>query len=153
MNGFSEPEDLVDATFDRAIRRIEEVEVRDLPAFIRGVARHVASEAHKSKVRQVALDEVLGTVSGSRPTNDSDERATAERRFHCLERCSSQLCQADRELMAEFYRFDGGQKIENKKKIAETLGIALGALRVRAFRVREKLERCMTQCMRGGSAS
>ena len=36
---------------------------------------------------------------------------------------------------------------ESRKQLARTLGIAATALRIRAFRIREKLERCVQQCL------
>jgi DNA-directed RNA polymerase specialized sigma24 family protein len=152
VNGCWEAEELVDKTLDRVIRRLEEVEVHELLAFIRGVARHVASETHKSKVRQVSLDDAPEIVRKD-AVDHSEEQATAEKRLSCLEKCASRLRQADRELMFEYYRLDGAQKIENKRKMAGALEITAGTLRVRVFRLRQQLEDCMTPCMEAVSTS
>jgi DNA-directed RNA polymerase specialized sigma24 family protein len=147
VNGCWEAEDLVDTTLDRVIRRLEEVEVHDLPAFIRGVARHVASETHRCKVWQVPIEDAPEIVRKDNSIEIPGEQATVELRLRCLEKCASQLPQPDRTLMLEFYRFDGSQKIENKRRMADSLGLTLGALRVKAFRLRAKLEACITKCM------
>src|SRR5438105_4555793 len=56
-DGCLECEDLVDETLDRVMRRSGEVEVQNLMAFIRGVARKVASEAHKKDKKISSLEE------------------------------------------------------------------------------------------------
>jgi DNA-directed RNA polymerase specialized sigma24 family protein len=38
-----------------------------------------------------------------------------------------------------------GQKIEDKRRIASTMGIAPTALRVRAYRIRRRLEDCVAR--------
>jgi len=152
-NGFWDGEDLVDETLDRVIRRHAEVEIIDLMAFIRGVARRVASESHKLQVRQIPLDDAPELVRKDNTVNDPEETAIAEKRLICLEQCASRLHKADRDLVGEYYRYKGRQKIENKRKMAEAMGITPGTLRVRAFRVRLQLEGCMTQCMGGGVTS
>ena len=49
----------------------------------------------------------------------------------------------NRELIVEYYRKEGRQKIDHRVAMAERLGIPLNALRSRAQRVRDKLERCI----------
>ena len=121
--------------------------------FIRGVARRVASEAHKSRVRHIRLDDAPESIRRDNPANDREEQTIAEMRLRCLEQCAARLSQGDQELMVDYYRYQGGQKIETKRKMAEALGVTLGALRVRAFRLRQQLEDCITQCMAKDSTS
>jgi len=144
-NGCSDAEKLVDETIDRVTRRLGEVDVHDLMPFIRGVARHVASEAHKIRIQVIALDDApeppqqLGA--------DPEEEALTGKRLGCLEKCSGHLSDRDRQLIFEYYKYDKSQKIENKRKMAEAMGITLGGLRVRAFRARQQLEGCITNCV------
>jgi len=48
-----------------------------------------------------------------------------------------------RALILNYYQHDKGQKVEDKRRIAATLGIAATALRVRAYRIRRQLEDCV----------
>jgi hypothetical protein len=38
--------------------------------------------------------------------------------------------------------------IENRKKLAERLGVTLNALRARANRIRSNLEKCVVNCLK-----
>jgi hypothetical protein len=58
-----------------------------------------------------------------------------------------QLSRQERDLALEFYKQEKAEKIENKKRMAEAMGITIGTLRVRAYRVRKRLEDCITNCL------
>jgi DNA-directed RNA polymerase specialized sigma24 family protein len=149
-NGCWDAERLVDETIDRVIRRLGEVDVIDLMAFIRGVARHVASEAHKISIQVIALDDAA-EPSRQRCADPEAEELT-EKRLGGLEKCARYLSHQDRELVFDYYRYDKTEKIENKRKMAQNMGITAGALRVRAFRARQHLEDCITNCIATASA-
>jgi DNA-directed RNA polymerase specialized sigma24 family protein len=143
-NECSDAEGLVDETIDRVVRRLGEVVIHDLMPFIRGVARRVASEAHQMRIRLVPLDEVSERFQSD---TDSGDRGYADKRHGCLEKCLGQLSRQERDLAVEFYKQEKAEKIENKKRMAEAMGITTGTLRVRAYRVRKQLEGCITKCM------
>ena len=60
-----------------------------------------------------------------------------------LERCLSSLATDDRELILEYYRGDGKTKIENRRRLADRLGLSANALSIRACRIRNKVEACL----------
>ena len=62
-----------------------------------------------------------------------------------LRECLRSLPRENRELIIEYYREDGRAKIEDRKALAEKLGISLNALFSRAKRIRDRLEQCVTQ--------
>jgi RNA polymerase sigma factor (sigma-70 family) len=143
-NNCWDAESLFDETIDRVVRRLGEVDVHDVMPFIRGVARHVASEAHRSRLRVVSIDETSELRSN---TTDSEERASADGRHRCLEECLSQLTPQDRDFTLQLYKYEGAEKIEQKRRMAEQMGITTGTLRVRAYRVRKQLETCINGCL------
>jgi DNA-directed RNA polymerase specialized sigma24 family protein len=143
-NSCSDAEGLVDETIDRVVRRLGEVEIHDLLPFIRGVARRVASEAHQIRIRVVSLDEASERFQRD---TDSGGRAYTDRRHGCLEKCLGELSHQERDLALEFYKYEKAEKIENKKRMAEAMGITTGTLRIRAYRVRKHLEDCVTKCL------
>jgi RNA polymerase sigma factor (sigma-70 family) len=142
-HGWWDAEALVDETIDRVIRRLDEIEIRDLMAFVRGVARHVALERRKLH-REVPLDSI---AEPSRPETDPEDEILATARLTCLEQCGQRLSEGDRDLLVEYYRHEKAQKIENKRRMAQSMGISAGALRIRAFRARQQLEACVTACV------
>ena len=146
-NGCSAAEDLVDETIDRVIRRLGEVEIRELMPFIRGVGRKVASETYQraQKAREIPLSDA-GNLSQPLDADPETEREI-DQRLQCLERCVPLLNQSDRELIMQWYIYDKGQKIENKRRLGELRGASPGALRVQACRARKRLQKLVEECL------
>jgi DNA-directed RNA polymerase specialized sigma24 family protein len=139
--GASTPEELADETLDRLARRLDEgVEVHELPRFTRGIARLVLLEHwRRPEARGVPLEDV-----GHRPV-PVDELDDA--RSECLHRCLGELAPLGRDLILEYYSAEGRRRIDVRRKMAEGLGVSESALRNRAQRLRERLERCITSCL------
>jgi DNA-directed RNA polymerase specialized sigma24 family protein len=57
------------------------------------------------------------------------------------------LSDENRELVLRYYQADGRKKIEERKLLAEELGIAPNALRIRAYRIRAALQKCLEKCV------
>ncbi len=53
----------------------------------------------------------------------------------------------NRELIIEYYQEEKRAKIDRRKNLAERLGVPLNALRIRAHRIRAKLEECVHECV------
>lgn len=141
QRGFWDTEVLADETIDRTIKRLGEIEIKEVKAFVLGVARRVASEGFTKRGREVPLDSLAQIPSVS----ESEGRWTQllERRLDSLEKCLAQLSPAEQQLISQYYLYAKAQKIETKRLMAESLGISLANLRVRAFRLRQQLERCV----------
>jgi hypothetical protein len=56
----------------------------------------------------------------------------------------------NRELILRYYLGEQGAKIENRRVLAEQLGLTADALSIRACRVRGRLEACVSKCAEGG---
>jgi RNA polymerase sigma factor (sigma-70 family) len=141
------PDELADETLNRVARRLEEEGSisTDTPAhycFI--VARFVLLEDLR-RLPQKQLDDQLAA-----PSNSSEKQKEAERRLGCLERCMEALDSDERALINNYYQGELRAKIENRKRIAEKLGISINALSIRACRIRTRLENCMRKCLSGG---
>jgi DNA-directed RNA polymerase specialized sigma24 family protein len=136
------PEELVDETFNRVTRKLYEGEtIRDLASYCHGVARLVFLQSleHPS-AKRVELEE-LPPIAVSEPEPD-----VANARQECLIRCLRRLPVENRELIIEYYRKEKREKIDHRAAQAAKLGIPLNALRSRAQRIRDKLERCIRKC-------
>ncbi|HJU55240.1 MAG TPA: hypothetical protein VJ715_11735, partial [Pyrinomonadaceae bacterium] len=75
------------------------------------------------------------------------EPTEAELAYECLLKCMEQLPPANRKLISGYYQNDKRQKVESRKNLAETLGIAQNALRIRAHRIRQTLQHCVEECL------
>ena len=135
--GCKEPESLADETIDRVVRRLKEIEgtyTGDRSLYFYGVANKVYLEYLRRKP----------TTPPPPPRNEPDE---SDQEFECLEQCLGRLSPNNRELVLQYYQEEKGAKIDHRKRLAERLGVALNALRIRAHRIRAALQKCMQDCL------
>ena len=141
--GCSFPDDHADETLNRVAKRITAgEEIRNPAGYAIGVARLLLLEILKERTReQVAWKE------SAEARDNLDSAADSERRLDCLRNCLSHLSSDNRELIIQYYQGEKGEKIQNRKKLVERLGIPVNTLRMRALRLREKLQMCVEQCL------
>jgi DNA-directed RNA polymerase specialized sigma24 family protein len=65
-----------------------------------------------------------------------------------MEQCIETLSEENRYLLLQYYGAAAVTKVEHRKRLAEELGIAPNALRIRAFRIRVGLQECMEKCIK-----
>jgi len=129
-------EDLADETIDRVIRKIDAGElVRDHAAYTYRVAKFLYLEKVKVPSREQALEDDFAAPFSEIETDDT--------RLADLERCLGMLSQANREMVLRYYQEDKRAKIDHRKKLADSLGLSLNALRIKTNRIRAKLEECV----------
>lgn len=141
--GCSDPEGLADETIDRVIHKIPEIvpNYAGNPAlYFSGVARYILLE-YKNRIAQLRL-------LPAAPPKQIEKGEDIEREYECLDRCIERLTPANRELILEYYREEKRAMIENRKRLAERLGVTPNALRVRADRIRNSLEKCVANCLK-----
>lgn len=68
--------------------------------------------------------------------------------LNCLDQCLARLSDDDREIAVEYYRYEGRERINNRKRQAEKLGLSPNALRIRAHKLRALLRECVEECLR-----
>lgn len=146
------PDELADETLNRVARRLEEegAITGDAPArYCYIVARYVFLESLRRPERDPSLGEALDerALEHAPTSSDTAEADDAtEKRLACLERCMQKLEPDHRELIINYYDGEQRAKIDNRRALAARLGITVNALSIRAFRLREKLERCVRHC-------
>ena len=144
--GCSFPEDHADETINRIAKRVAEgEEILNYSGYAVGVARLLLLEINKGRQReQLALAEI-GQVSEA-----YEEKDDGEHRLVCLRSCLETLTTDNRALILQYYQGEKGEKIQNRKKLMDQFGIPVNTLRMRALRLREKLQSCVEECV--GSA-
>lgn len=132
---------LADQTIARVTRKVQEVAPRykgDPALYFYGVAQKVFLESLRQRPP-------ASFVPPPTPTPAQSEEV--ERDYACLERCMEELTPANREMILEYYRSDKRAKIDRRRELAEKMGIAQNALRIRAHRIRTVLQRCVQGCV------
>lgn len=130
-------EDLADETINRVIKKTQEVGesyVGDPALYFYGVARNV----HREYMKKDPI--VL-------PPPQPDPPQQKEQQYQCLETCMEHLSEENRQLVLEYYREEKRTKIDQRKAIADRLGIAPNGLRMRMYRIRTSLQGCVDGCL------
>jgi DNA-directed RNA polymerase specialized sigma24 family protein len=155
--GSSSPDTDADETINRVARRLAEgtkIFAEQAGSYFYGVARNVLRESWDARsAAATPFDSLSSTalpsVDPGRQNEREAERRQAERRLDCLERCLDELAPFARELITGYYQGETSVKIRNRKALADRLGMPINALRIRALRIREKLEACVGQYHEG----
>jgi len=139
-------DDHADEVINRVAKKVGEGEaIRDINAYCYGVARMLLLEVFKDQARQAnALNEMSRHVIQSGP----EELDGSGERLECLNGCLEKLPSEGRRLVLGYYQGDKQSRIENRKRLTISLGIPNQALRSRAVRLREKLEACLSICLK-----
>jgi DNA-directed RNA polymerase specialized sigma24 family protein len=147
-----EAEDLVDETLNRVAQKLasEKEWVQDVVAFAWGVAKKVRQEALRKDTRTIRLPDLPGAetffaaspVMADAPSESSGNRS----RLKCLRRCIERFSAEDRKLLLA-YHSPKGRRIEGRRRLAQENTITMPALRVRANRLRFRLEECIKKCL------
>jgi RNA polymerase sigma factor (sigma-70 family) len=131
------PEELADETIDRVARRVIDIRdtyVGDRSAYFLGVMNNV----HHEYLKRPQLPR------SSEPVEQTEVR---ERVHLCLDRCLEKLSPHARQIIERYYAENRRAKITLRRRIADELGISAGNLRLRALRIREKLQVCINNCL------
>jgi RNA polymerase sigma factor (sigma-70 family) len=142
-------EDCADEAINRVILKLETGhQIRDLVTYIFGVARMVLLETHRSqlKVQEIEDEHMVSPM----PSDEDDE---LQRQIECLKRCLQNLSAEDRDLITQYYQEQKRAKINLRQELARRFEIDLNALRVRAYRLRNSLQKCVQKCSREGKTS
>jgi DNA-directed RNA polymerase specialized sigma24 family protein len=131
------PEELADEIIDRVARRVVDIQptyVGDKAIYFLGVMNNV----HHEYLKRPAMP---------RPLELDEDGGAKEQTYLCLEKCLDQLAPNSRRMIERYYAEDRQAKIDLRKRIAAEFGISLNILRLRALRIREKLQTCVEQCL------
>lgn len=130
------PEELADDTIDRVARRVADIRetyVGDKAIYFLGVMNNV----HHEYLKRPAFPRLV----------ESHDDVEAKEITHlCLDKCLDKLAPYSRNLIERYYAADKQAKIDLRRHIAAEFGISLNNLRLRALRIREKLQSCIEQC-------
>jgi len=132
------PEELADEIIDRVARRVKEIEATytgDKAVYFFGVMNNV----HHEYLRRRSAPRLVVT--------SHDDVEVKEQTYLCLDRCLGKLSPHAREIIQQYYAAEKRAKISLRKRIAARFGVTSSNLRLRALRIRAKLQTCIEQCL------
>jgi RNA polymerase sigma factor (sigma-70 family) len=133
------PEDHADDALNRVVRKVDAGDdIRDVSTYVFGIARMMLLEIARLSKRERNAFTHLPTAACQDSEPDENEQ-----RIECLKECLAALPERSRELITEYYQGEGSSKVKRRKELAARLDLKLNALRIRACRLRDKLEECM----------
>jgi DNA-directed RNA polymerase specialized sigma24 family protein len=136
--GSAMPEELADLTINRVAQKLPEIQATytgEPARYFCGVAANIFRESlRKAKTPVITPPQAV--------PSDKD----AERDHACLEECMGKLPQFERDLVISYYQQEKHEKIDNRRKLAERLGLGLNALRIKACHIRARLRECVEKC-------
>lgn len=142
--GCSDPDGLVDETFNRVAARTHKFDPAstDNPErYFYGFAVLIAKENRRSVARLRPLNGFETNGHGAR--HGAVYTEFEMRRLHfCLEK----LDDDERELIVEYYSLRGQAGIDLRRRLCEQVNCSPTALYVRALRIRKRLRHCIENC-------
>jgi RNA polymerase sigma factor (sigma-70 family) len=144
--GADHPDECADETIDRLAKRLHEGAAVDDPrGYARGIARLVLLERWRRPDARARRNDDVDLARLPAPA--SAEPADDDARTECFAGCLAELPSDGRRLILDYYSAEGRVKIGTRKSMAESLGLSESALRSRAQRIRDRLERCVGRCL------
>ncbi|HEU4388333.1 MAG TPA: sigma-70 family RNA polymerase sigma factor [Blastocatellia bacterium] len=142
--GSDSPEDHADETIDRLVRKLSEgEEIDSIDGYVCGVARLVFREyVTKQTKRRRAFEQA------TRSQVLVEDQIEREARLECYDHCLESLPPESRLLLKRYYQEDSDNKAEQRRALADELGIPMNLLRIRAFRIRKQLRYCLNECLK-----
>ena len=146
-------DDLADETLTRVARRLEEegITLTETPArYCYIVARFVFLEHLREASAHRVVAHPSADVAPQPPASsaaDAEEAGTRERFLASLETCLQALDPLNHRIITRYYIGSERAKIDNRRELADNLGLSVNALAIRASRIRKRLEACVRRAI------
>jgi len=139
--GCAHADELADRTLDRVatIAHLEPGKYSSAISLCCGVARNVWLEYLREKVHETLEEHNIATPQLL-------DQEFSEHEVGCLSYCLEQLSMRDRDLIVKYHQFQGREKIEMRRQMANAYG-GLNKLRIASYRIRLRLHDCVTGCV------
>ena len=149
LRGCQSSEVYADHVMDRLARRIDAGErIENVYSYCYGIARKFLLEVQRQSARE---SDALKSLTQSQNGGLGVEEAADARKL--LAQCMAQLPTESRDLLLAYYQLDKQAGIDRRKELANRLGIPLNALRLRAHRIRARLQECVERHRSTGAAT
>jgi len=153
-------QECADETFNRVAQKICEgtsIWTDDPYSYFHGVALNVLREYWRSAEQTAKTLEEVAQIHGLSVDPEGlllleTERREKERLLECLNRCLQNLSPVSLHLITRYHQGEEALDKARRKELAQSLGIPINALRIRAYRIRAAIEECVKNCLERGPA-
>ena len=145
FNGCIDPDNLADETINRVAAKTDAYDperTKRFAAYFYGFAAKVLLEYRREIKREIPLAENREYAPG--------EMSVVPEEMHdrCLERCLEKLPPVEREMISDYYAFEGEKKQEIRLGLCRRLGLSPGTLHTKIFRIKTTLRACIENCLK-----
>lgn len=147
--GCIDAEMLADEVMNRVAVRIDKVVTTyegDPVKCLLGFAENVYHEDWRDRQKLSEAEPPTQSTPPDGGEKEERERKKREQEDECLAICMEELSKADGNLFRRYFQEEERAKIARKKLAAE-LKITANALRIKAHRIRRRLQQCMQACL------
>lgn len=141
----SEADNLADIALDRLAAKIEKGEIiENLNAYAYQILRFVLLEFSRKR-KEDAMGDDLPEIAVQPDFPDETDL-----RVECLRKCLREKIPdlSDRSLIQRYYDTEAGEKLKDIRfALANEYGISKENLKIKAFRLRARLEKCINDCL------
>jgi len=149
--GSNAPEELADQTLNRVALKLDsglKIESDDPYRYICAVAYRIFQERLRAEARKrKSLQEYGFERTQEASTSDAEEEPSPLE--FCFHRCLRKAPTEEQEIILNYYDGEKGIRIQKRRALAFQMGLEINNLRVRAYRIRHRLEQCTRQCVAG----
>jgi RNA polymerase sigma factor (sigma-70 family) len=138
--GCSSAEELADETINRVIKKVDKIAETyegDPASYFYGVAKNVFRE-YTRRPKTEELPDIIAQAETSVAENDTYNR--------CIRKCLNKIKPEQLKLLTKYYKGKKGDKIARRKEIEQNLDITNRTLRIRIFRIKKILYKCIQNC-------
>jgi DNA-directed RNA polymerase specialized sigma24 family protein len=135
-------EELADQTMDRVMERAADMSLNfegDPTLYFYGVGKNVLLEYSRRQQVHLGLYEAADKTAVE-PDPDLEFQSA------CFDKCLVELDEHELELITSYYSHNARKKGEFRRRIAKENNITIANLRIRVFRIRNKLRECVENC-------
>lgn len=139
LRGCQTPDELADVTIDVVTEKIESITENyngDQALYFYGVGKKVFAQYLKKTQLEPPQNSSYSVDSNGINENDLQK-------LELLDKCLQKLKKKDQELILAYYQDNKREKIDRRKLLAEQLGLSAEKLRVRIYRLKNALEKCV----------
>jgi DNA-directed RNA polymerase specialized sigma24 family protein len=161
----SDANHLADVTVDRVAKKVSEDEtifLDETNRYFLATAKNVFLEYLREAKKIVPLeDDTVEKLTSVNPLEEQEKVAALVKKqgiLECCFHCISKLPEEERQLILKYYSGETGRGKTGSEKamtvranLAKSLGIETKALKIRAFRIKNKVGGCLKGCMKDSS--
>lgn len=143
--GCGDAEEMADEVIDRVTRKVPDLMASytgDPALYFYGVAKKLVLEHRRRNLGQSSVQDTRNLVATVEIHEDDP-------RYQCLDKCVENLTPQHRDLVLKYYQEEKQAKIDFRREIAQKMGLEVKNLRVRMFRIRIFLHKCIQDCLAG----